>query len=389
VAGSIIEAGGRIRIDMKLIDRQGQVVWADEVTRDASEVLPAQADVARLVATHLALQLSPAEQEGLNTQQIQPAAQEAHLRGLAAAASRAESQIPEAARYFREAITIEPDFAPAWAELALIELRLAEFADPLNRTDRVSRAKEMATQALKLDARVTAAHVALGIADFYYDWDFDAAERSFRRALDVAPSNPDGRIHLAWLLAARGRVDEAVGLGEEALRREPFVPARLITLGTLYYYRRDYARATELMNRSLQLAPDHPVARFGLGRIHAAKGEYEDAAAQIRLALDRSRNMAWLPELACVLAAVGRNSGVESVLKELAERESRGETYSLDHRAHIAAAEGRLDEGFSILREAVERRVTNVLWMAVDPRLDPYRADPRFPELLRLAHLRQ
>jgi len=387
LAGSILEAAGRVRLDVQLVDRDGRVTWSKELTHPLSEILAAQGEIARLVAAHLAIDLSSAEQQSLTQRAIDSQAQDAYLKGLVAA-SYVDAQLPDAVRNFRTATELEPSFAPAWAGWAMTELRLAEFADPKTRLDRVTHAKELAGHALRLDPSEPSALHALGTAQFYYDWNFDGAERSLRQALESSPSSAPVLEELGRLLAARGRLEDAVGIGEQAVRLEPLVAMRLISLGMLHYYNRDYGRAIELMQRSLTVAPEHPVAHFGLGRIHAAMGQYDAAANEIREALSRSRNMAWLPELACVLAAVGQKSGVESVLKELAERERQGEHYSLDHRAHIAAAEGRLDEGLGVLREAVERRAPSVLWMAVDPRLDPFRGDPRFEQLLRDANLR-
>lgn len=387
LAGSIVEVSSRVRIAVSLIDRTDRVVWADELTLVPSQVLGAQAEIARRVAAHLSVDLSPDEREGLRSQPIDPRAQEAFLKGLLEAESGLDSHIPQAAEHFRQVTEIEPTFAPGWAGRSMSELQLAQFADAAVRSRRIRDAKDLAARALSLDAGLPSALVALGTAQFYYDWDFASAERTYRRALEAAPSDGQAKEYLALLLAALGRVDEAVEFGEEAVRVEPLVSMRLTTLGTLYYYQRNYARASEMMEASLKIAPENPLAYFMLGRILAAEGQYDRAAENIQRALARSRNLAWLPELACILAAAGRTAGVENVLKELAERERSGEAYSIDHRAHMAAADGRLDEGIEILRQAIERNVPNVLWMAVDPRLDPFRSDPRFEQLLRQARL--
>lgn len=388
LAGSLLEADGRLQLEMHLTDPNGRVLWAQELTRPAAGMLAAQGEIARLVARHLAVDLSSDERSTLTQGPVDPRAQEAYLRGLAAQATLAESGAREAIKYFRESTELAPAFAPAWAEWSMAELRLVQFANVSERSQGVQRAKDLAAKALQLDSGQPTGFVAQATAQFYYDWDFDAAERSFRGAIAAAPSNAAGSHGLAWLLAARGRVDEALQIGADAVRLDPLAASRLNMLATLHYYKRDYPRAIELMERTLKVAPGHPTAHFGLGRIHAAMGHYELAAEQITLALKRSRDMNWLPELACVLAHAGQDAKVDAILKELAEREQHGEAYSLDHGAHIAAARGRIDEGFTILRQALDRREIDMLWMGVDPRLDGYRSDPRFEHLMRDAHLR-
>jgi tetratricopeptide (TPR) repeat protein len=389
LAGAIVEAGSRVRMTITLSDPSDRIVYSDELTLAPSDILSGQAAIVSSVARHLAVSVSADEQRVLAVPALEASAQDAFLRGLVEMESGLDTSLPIAAEHFHVTTELAPGFAPAWAGLAMVDLRLAEFADAARRFERVERAKQYADRALAIDRQSPAGLLALGTAQFYYDWDFEGAERTLRLALESKPSDAATLGRLALLLAALGRLDEAVELGARVVRLEPLVPRHLTTLGLLHYYRRDYARASEMMHQSLRIAPENPVARFGQGLIYSARGEYDLAADHIRRALDHSPNMAWLPELACVLAAGDQSSAKESVLLELSRREREGETYSVDHRAHMAAAEGRLDEGFEYLRQAVEQKVPGVLWMQVDPRLDPFRADPRFDQLVQHAQLRR
>jgi eukaryotic-like serine/threonine-protein kinase len=388
LAGSLLDAGDRARVVVQLIDaRSDSVLWSQEMTPPASELLSIPGEIARLVADRLSIGLSPNENRALAKRQLDSRAQTAFLRGIVEAWSGLDSRIAPAAEYFREATTLQPDFADAWAAWAMIELKLAQFAAPAQRAEHVASARTLASRSLSLDPNQPSALVAVGTAQFYYDWDFAAAEQSYRAALESNPSNVEAQAYLAGLLAATNRVDEAISLTQQSVRLEPLVAVHVKNLGVMHYYARDFKRALEYEEQALKLTPGYPLSYFGIGRIYAAQGRYTEAAEFIERALAASRNMAWLPELGCVYAAAGRKDDLRRVEAELEERARRGEYASLDHAAHVAAAEGRLDDGFRALQQAVANREPNVLWIQVDPRLDAFRSDPRYIQLLKQARL--
>jgi TolB-like protein/Tfp pilus assembly protein PilF len=391
LAGSILEAGDRARMVVQFIDaRSDTVLWSEEMTADAADskdLMTVQGQVARLVAHRLNIALSGSEDRALQQTSVDPRAQDAFLRGLVESASKLDADIPIAARHFREATTLQPEFAAAWAQSAMIELRMAQFASPDRRAEHVGAARTMATRALAIDPNTPAALVALGTAQFYYDWNFAEAERSYDAALEIDPSNVVAQQYLSGLLSALNRVNEAIAVAEESVRLEPLMPTRRTNLGMMYYYGRDYPRALEQMEQALRLSPGYPLAYAGMSRIYTATGRHSESAAALERALTSGRNMAWLAELGCIYTAAGRRGDLRRVQSELAERARRGEHVSLDHSAHVAAAESRIDDGFRALEESVASREPDALWLLVDPRLDAFRRHPRYIQLLKQAGL--
>jgi serine/threonine-protein kinase len=383
LAGSISEANNQIRLAVHLTDRSGNLVWGDEVTRELAGVMSAQNDLTRRLAQRLALDVgTDSPPLGSNAR-----AQDAYLRGLALRVSSPSAQ-QDAARAFREAVDLDPGLADAWAHLSLIETLFAEGPDPPDRERSRVIAREMAERAIGLDPSGPNGHAALGSIQFYSDWDFAAAEQSLKRAVELSPSAAFARQRYAMLLSALGRHDEAIALAREAQRIEPSVAVRSTTLGAAYYYARDYSRAIQEMRRGLAVSPDFGVAHFGLGRIASAQGRHTEAIAEIERALAQSRNSGWLVELARAYAAAGRREDVERILNELRTRQRSGNDFSLDNLAYIAAAEGRIDDAFILLEDAFNRRVPAMLWIAVDPRVDPLRNDQRFDALVKRMRLR-
>jgi predicted Zn-dependent protease len=161
------------------------------------------------------------------------------------------------------------------------------------------------------------------------------------------------------------------------------VPERHTTLGIIRYYARDYAGATQDMARALSLAASYNPATFGLGRIAMAAGRIDDAIRYLEaVTTGTPDNPVWLAHLGMAYALAHRDRDVRDVLARLRSQEAEGRFISIDNYAYIAANQGRLDEAFPLLEEAVNRRMTNVLWLAVDPRADAMRADPRFAQLV-------
>ena len=255
-----------------------------------------------------------------------PQAQDAYLRGLAAAQTALDLAAANATiEHFRRAVTIDPDFAAAWAALAKAEIKRINFTPSLDRASAAAIPRTQAQRAIQLDASLAAGYAALGTVQFYYDWDFPAAERTFRNALALTPSDTPVQSVLCMLLATLGRTDESIKVAREAQQIEPRAPGGTIVLGSAFYYARQYDNAEAEMKRLLDISPSNAVAHFLLGRIHSARGRHDDAVAEMRRAVAIVRSPGYVVELARVLTAAGRASEAKPLLDELSQREAKGE----------------------------------------------------------------
>lgn len=384
LAGSIVEADSTVRITVQLIDPGADsVLWAEELTRPSTEMLGAQVEIARMVAARLSVDLSSEEQGALTSAAVDPAAQEAFLRGLVSSqAALSRAALETTVQHFHAATRLAPGFAPAWAQLALAESALLDRSSDVDRRRQAAYIKDLAYKAIAIDPTLSTAHAALGSVQFYYDWDFAAADRTFNRAMELNPSDSFVAQQYAMLLAALGRVSEAIPLAQRARDLEPLVPVRSTNVGILFYYARDYETAEREMRRALEISPSFAAARYGLGRALSAQGQITEAIDEVQEAVARSNSPAYLAELSRVLAASGKRSEADAIQSQLVERRRKGEAFGLDHAAYFAIVDSRIDDAFRILNEAIDERQTNVLWIAVDPRVDAIRQDLRFHQLL-------
>ena len=382
LAGSVVQADDRIALSIKLTDpREGRTIWGSELEREPATILDARSEIARLVAARLSLAF-PAALSADGSRQLAAEAQDAFLRGLAAASNGSAPNALAAIGLFSRAVQLEPTWADPLAHLALVEQRAIEFGDPASRQSRAQVVRAHAMRAIELDPSVPMSYTALAAIQAYHDRDFVAAEATLRQAIDTSPVDSSAQGRLALLLAATGRLDEALAEARAARDREPLVPERHTNLGMIRYYARDLNAALAEMDRALAISPNYALGHHGRGRVLAALGRYDEAIYSIQQALAVSDNAGWWATLGVTYAKAGRLRELEPVLQRLREFEARGTFVSVDQYAYIAAHQGRLDEAFRLLEEAVDLRMTNVLWLAVDPRADAMREDPRFARLI-------
>ena len=210
LAGSVVQADDRIALSIKLTDpREGRTIWGSELEREPSTILDARSEIARLVAARLSLTF-PAALRADDSRQLAAEAQDAFLRGLAAASDGSATNVLAAIGLFSRAVQLEPTWADPLAHLALVEQRAIEFGDPALRQSRAQDVRAHAMRAIELDPSVPMSYTALAAIQAYHDWDFVAAEATLRQAIDTSPVDSSAQGRLALVLAAAGRLDEAV-----------------------------------------------------------------------------------------------------------------------------------------------------------------------------------
>jgi len=216
--GSTHREAGRLRIAADLIQVNDQTqLWADSFERELAGILEVQGAVAQEVAKALALELLPVEEARLAAgQTVDPVAYEAYLKGTMHWMMLAPSSLDQAERYFEQAIEEDPLYAPAHAGLAWVwAVRQQIGASPPSEAG--PKAKASAERAIALDESSDVAHEALAVISTWTDWDWDAAEREFRRTLELNPNNASAHAYYAHFLAIVGRVDEAVEHSERSI----------------------------------------------------------------------------------------------------------------------------------------------------------------------------
>jgi len=286
----------------------------------------------------------------------------------------------KAITYFQQAISRDPSFAEAYSGLAESYYFLV-VTDSMSPQDGESDAQDAARHAIALDEDLAESHNAMGSVMLGL-WDWSQAETEFKRAIELNPSySTEHRLYAALLVTLR-RHDQAWEQINQAMRLDPLsLPNNAEVVRTLYYAR-DYDRAVEQGNKALQLNPDYYRTHFWLARVYAQKGMYGRAIAESKKVLEAMPDSSvGLTELAYSLAAGGRLPEARKVLHRLEEK-SKGDFVPAYNFAIIHVALNEKDTSLYYLQKAYQERDWAIMVLAVEPRLDPLRSDPRCQELL-------
>lgn len=301
-------------------------------------------------------------------------ARQAYLEGRYLATKLTlEDQRRAAARYQR-AISLDPDFAPAWVGLASVHQTLVQAgAEPAR--EGLELARDAAAAALERDPDHSQAHLVLGTAELYLHLDWDRAAEHLARARAGDPESAEARLWHARALAAGGHFDAAIAEARSALDVDPESRAALVDLGWFYYFAGRYEEAAAVSRRSLELEPGSLAALQCLqlsSLVRGADREARDATARIA---------ALLPGEGPGGEERPARDSVESIA-ELADRMAEAcDSLTLD-RARLLALEGRRAEALAALRDGLERRLWWSPFVAVDPAFAELRGDEGFRLLL-------
>jgi TolB-like protein/Tfp pilus assembly protein PilF len=385
--GAVLHSRDRVRITANLVQAVPERhLWAQTYEFDPRDVLAVQREVARDVARQIRIRLTPQEQARLTTSpRVDPEAYEAYLLGRAYFYKiRTPTNVMRAKENFEKAIERDPGYASAYASLAELYIGTSG-SGILTRGPRDARLKARlwAEEALKLDDTLAEAHTALArVAQ--QEWDWAGAEREYQRAIELNPSDPLARIWYAIYLYAMQRFEEAVAQAERAQRLDPVSPLVNTWAGAAYFFAGRPEEAMVSWQKALELDPSYSDASIVLARTYVTKGLYLQAIAELQKALIfNPREPFVVGALAHAYARAGQREEALKLLGELKRIEA--ERGSIPTFSFIWAYAGLNDKehAFAWLEKSYEERRDRMVWLNVDPLLDPLRPDPRFHELVR------
>jgi TolB-like protein/DNA-binding winged helix-turn-helix (wHTH) protein/Flp pilus assembly protein TadD len=377
--GSVRRAADRVRITAMLIRVSDQThLWAESFDRPLADVLAIQSEIASDVASALALTLLPASARTVREPPaVDPAAYDACLRGWHFWNRMTPEDLRRSVHYFQLAAGIAPNYARAYSGLAAAHAFRA-YADFAPDADAYPKARAAALRALELDPGLAEAHACLGFVSFLHDWNWTAAERSLRRALELEPGSAFTRGIYATYLSAMGRHEEALEELQRAARLDPLDPVLRWKLAMLRWHLGQEEAAISDLQKITELDPD-----FAQGLARAAipmiRGRWSEAASIREAASADPRSDAILGFL---YAKAGRRPDARRILSEL-DRTSRQTTLPGIGRAGIHAALGEADEAFAILELAYRQKDDGLLDLNTSYRFEPLRDDPRYADLLQ------
>ncbi len=378
--GSALREAGRVRITAELIQARDQTqLWAESYERQMSGILALQSDVARAVAGSLALKLLPAEQNRLSSARpVNPEAYDAYLKGSQHWTKLTPVDLDAARQYFELALARDPNYAPAYAGIALVWSGLNQMGLATPR-EAVPKIKAAALKAIALDESLAEAHWALAGLRTWQEWDLAGAEPEYRRSIELNPSYPEVRAFYSHYLNIMRRPDEAMPQIERALELDPFNPLYQAAYAIDLLFVRRYEDAATWARKALKAQPDSPVALSALWSAYYSRRMYKEALAQDRAMYADDREMREALERGYA------EHGYQGAMKRSAETLSARfrQTYALPSEiSRLYMAAGDRDRALEWLEKGYEERDPNMPYLGL-PDLDGLRSDPRFRDLLR------
>jgi serine/threonine protein kinase/Flp pilus assembly protein TadD len=386
--GSVLRAGDRVRITAQLIRAStDEHLWAETYDRDLKDVLPLQGEVARTIASQIKVTLSPEEQSRLTpSRAVSSKAHEDYLKGLHYLHRNTERDLRTAIEYFQRTTEQDPNYASGFAGLASAYANLStNYRAP---REVMPQAKAAALRALELDQNLAEAHTWLGFVSINFDWDAVTAEKELKRATELNPSYADAHAIYAWCLSGMGRHEQAIAEAKRAMELDPFSRLTYGDPSWVLLMARRYDRALLESQTVVERQPDFGYARAVLGLSYAENSRYAEAVAEAQSATRLDDSPFMLALLAQVHALSGNKSQAMRVLEDLEQLTKKRYVCSYEVATAYVLL-GEKDRAFRWFDKAVEDRSDCMVVLAVDPRLDSLRSDPRFQDLLRRVGLPQ
>ncbi|MEZ5294030.1 MAG: winged helix-turn-helix domain-containing protein [Vicinamibacterales bacterium] len=376
--------GRRLRVTARLVRVRDQLqVWSQSWDREPTSMLGLQRELSEAITRQIQLRLAPDRADRLARRQTRnPDAYDLYLRGLTFDAQRTPDTTRRALDYYTQATDVDPSYSLAWAAMAatLASRLLNSDANP---AEVLPPAQDAARRALQFGPDTAEAHRAQAQMEWYAEWDrWSEAEAGLRRALAIEPRSAMTHIVLGHVLSQTGRQDDALVSTRRARELDPLDPLVFALSSQVAFQGRDYQGALELADRAIALDGEFWIGRMMRGQALERLGQ-ADAALEALTAAERfsGRNSKPLSLRAYILARTGHADQAEAMLDALAA--ASGERYVPPYAmALINAGLDRRDEVMRWLARAIDTTDAHIIYLAVDPKWDPYRTDPRFMALV-------
>lgn len=278
-----------------------------------------------------------------------------------------------ASHYFRQAISIDPDYALAYSGVADCYTLLGVYS-AIPPKDAMGKAQTAALKALELDGLLAEAHASLAGVKWLFEWDWKGADREFLRAIELNPNSSSARHWYGLYLAEMGRFEEAIAEERRALELDPLSLVINADMGRVLYYARRYQESLEQYRKTLEIDSATGAAALDITYLYEQMGRSDEwfAAMEHFGAFTNS-----------ALREAYLAGGIKGYWRKQLEMWKTRRGHHFYELAEAYARVGEKDKAFEMLNQAYDEQTHGMAQLRVSPVLDPLRSDPRFANLLR------
>ena len=389
VEASFRAEAGRLRVVAKLIESRSQrQVWSESYDAEPTRILAFQDFVSRTIATRISVHLNDGVAASLlRRQSTNGAAFELYTRGRHLWHGHSRATNEAAIRHYREALTLDPDYALAWAGLAET-LALAPVTADVAPSLVCEEASHAAARGVATGPHLAETWTARGFIRFWLERDWTGAEQDFRRAIAIDPNYGFAQRMLGVVLSHGGLHAEARQAIQRACELDPLYAMHHALASQIALHARDYVAAAEHARHATVVGPEFWIGHHMLAQARERLGDYEGMFAASATALGLGNNNSkTLGVQAYALGQVGRTSEATAILGAC-EMASTVRFVPPQPVALILLGLGRHEAALSMLDRALSVGDVNLAFLTQDPKFDPLRGHARFETLLERAGLR-
>ena len=311
--GSVRRGGERLRITAQLIQVAEQThLWAETYERPLTDVLNIQREIAEKITHSLSIQLLPMEGSSSASSRVNWESYDKYLLGLHELGQGTRGSVNKAIQYFQEGIAKDPQDARLYAALAgAYNAATTYYSSP---SDVMPRAKEAALRAVEFDPNLASGHVRLGYVRLFFDWDWPAAEKEYRRALDINPSSPEAQLGYANYLGTLGRFEEALSRVQQAYLFDPLAFESRNEALWIYYFSGRMPETVAQCQKTSELEPAAAPPYAILAMAYAQMGQRQETLRAAENAVRLADGPSVLTMTASALARVGQSGQAKKLL---------------------------------------------------------------------------
>lgn len=382
--GSVRRDGENVRVTTNLVRISDQAhLWSRQYDRALNRLLPLQSEIALEVADEIELTLRKGHERATFNKPVLPNSYEAYdlyLRGRYFWNKRSP-YFPQAANYFQQAIAKDPNYAAAYAGLADTYALMSTW-EQVPQNEFMPKARAAALKALQIDDNLADAHTSLALISESYDYDWQTAEKEYRRAIQLNPAYATAHHWFAECLMYEGRFDEALAESERAHELDPFSLIIATDRGAILYYARRYDDAISQLRSVLAMDPDFLRAHGLFIAAENQAGRFAEVEAYIKKHRAALGELTALQNEAYLYARWGRPSEARLALMKLKQNLPPPGPYAMSALMVGYLSTNQTDAAIALLQKAYAEHSNVVLGIKVDPVFDVLRQDPRFQDLL-------
>ncbi len=382
--GSVQKAGNRLRVTAQLINVQdGYHLWSERFDRNMDDIFAIQDEISLAIVDNLKLSLQKGEKTRLVKRHTNdPDAYSFYLKGRYFYNKRTKEDMKRSVEYFKRALEKDPKFALPYAGLADTYMGFG-FYHWMPFEEARSKGRKYALKGLEVDDSVGETHAAYANCILWFEFRWAEAEKKYKRAIQLSPSDVEARHMCAHLLECSGRFDEAITEMGKALELEPLSVILNHCMANILFFSGDYERAIDLFQKTIEMDPSFPLQYLWLGRAFLQIGELNKAIEVFEKGLEfPSVDTNVLAGLGLAYALAGRENEAQKILDQLNKisKERCIDTYFI---AYIYVGLGDKDKAFDYLEKCFEVGDMYLCYLPIDPIFKDLHEDPRFKVLLK------